>query len=168
MNKALMLVDFEKEWTDKKSPYYVGNISEVLKRTNKLIDFCREKGYKIIFTRHIEKDSESEFSGDNANVISSMHKKPRDTLITKYKISPFYRTNLERELKGINQIVICGILTNLCVRHLAEDAYDREFDITIIKDCCVALDKKTHDFTINDLKSTREEINFVNLKEFLN
>ncbi|PIR58958.1 MAG: hypothetical protein COU69_02780 [Candidatus Pacebacteria bacterium CG10_big_fil_rev_8_21_14_0_10_56_10] len=37
--------------------------------------------------------------------------------------------------------------SHLCVRSLVQDAYDRDFDIAVIKDCCVAFDQETHDFT---------------------
>jgi len=167
-SKALILVDFEKEWVNKNSDYFVGDISNVIKKTNKLIDFCRKNSYKIIFTRHVEKDSDEAFAegSENVELIPELHKKDSDALITKYKISPFYKTDLEKELKGIKQIIVCGILTNLCVRSLIQDAYDRDFDIIVIKDCCVALDKETQEFTFKDLKETREEIKFFDLEEF--
>ena len=167
-SKALILIDFENEWTDKSSDYFVGDVSDLIKKTNKLIDFCRKNNYKIIFTTHIEKDSDSAFASNSKNVeiIKELHKQNSDVLITKNKISPFYETNLDKHLEGIDEIVICGILTNLCVRSLAQDAYDRDFKITIIKDCCRAFDEETHNFTIKDLKATREEIEFLNLNEF--
>lgn len=169
MSKALILVDFEKEWMDKNSDYFVDDISKIINKVNKLIDFCRKNNYKIIFTRHVEKDSEDAFRGnsENTKLIEAINKRDSDIVITKSKISPFYKTNLERELKGIKEIVICGILTNLCVRSLAQDAYDRDFNIIIIKDCCVAFDKETQEFTFKDLKATREEIEFLDLKEFM-
>lgn len=168
-SKALILVDFENEWRDKSSDYFVGDISYLIKKVNKLIDYCREKSYKIIFITHIEKDSDSAFAPDSKNVdiITELDRQNSDILIKKNKISPFYKTNLDKELKGINELVICGILTNLCVRSLAQDAYDRDFQITIIKDCCTAFDKRTHEFTLKDLKATREEIEFFNLNEFM-
>jgi len=168
-SKALILVDFEKEWTDKDSDYFVGNISNTIQRTNELIDTCRARGYKIIFTTHVEKDSDDAFveNSKNVEIIPELHKKSSDVLIKKNKISPFYKTSLDRELKGIKQIVVCGILTNLCVRSLVQDAHDREFEITVIKDCCVSMDKKTQEFTFKDLEATREEIEFLNLKEFV-
>lgn len=168
-SKALVLVDFEKEWTDKSSDYCVGNISEVIKRVNKLIDFCRQKGYKIIFTTHIEPDSDQEFApnSENIQIIDELHKKSSDVLVSKNRISPFFKTTLEKELKGVKQIATCGILTNLCVRSFVQDAYDRDFDLKVIKDCCVAFDDETQKFTFKDLKATREEIEFLNLNKFI-
>ncbi len=167
--KALILIDFENEWIDKTSDYYVGDISRVVEKTNKLIDFCRLRGYKIIFTRHVEKGSEDAFAEESEGVelIKRLHRKSSDSVITKYRISPFYQTPLENELKGISSMVVAGILTNLCVRHTVEDAYDREFDIAVIKDCCVAMDEDTQEFTFKDLKVTREEVEFLTLNEFV-
>ena len=168
-SKALILVDFEKEWTNKSSDYFVGDVSELIEKTNKLIDFCRKNNYKIIFTTHVEKDSDEAFASNSENVklIDEINKQESDVLITKNKISPFFKTDLDKHLEGIDEIVIAGILTNLCVRSLAQDAYDRDFKITIIKDCCRAFDVETHEFTLKDLKATREEIEFLNLNEFI-
>ena len=168
-SKALILVDFQNEWINRKSDYYVGDISQTIKKTNELIDLCRKLKYKIIFTKHVEKDSEKEFAegSKGVEIINGLNKKESDIVVTKNKISPFYKTNLEKELNEINEIVVCGILTNLCVRSLIQDAYDREFEIKVIKDCCVSLDDKTQRFTFKDLKSTREEIEFLDLEEFV-
>jgi nicotinamidase-related amidase len=167
--RALILVDFEREWTDRNSDYFVGDISGVIERTSRLIDFCRKKGYRIIFTRHVEDDPGGAFARGSGNVeiIPGLHRKDSDVLITKSRISPFFRTGLEKELEGTGGIVAAGILTNLCVRSLVQDAYDRDFDITVIKDCCVAFDKKTQEFTFRDLKETREEIEFLDAEEFM-
>ena len=91
ISKTLILVDFQNEWTDKSSEEYVGDISQVIARTNKLIDFCRTKGYKIVFTRHVEKDSKDAWSekSEGTKIIADLHKQDSDTLITKNKISPF-------------------------------------------------------------------------------
>jgi len=168
ISRALILVDFEKEWTDKNSEYYVGDIKEVIKKTNRLLNFCRKNNYKIIFTIHIERDSKEVFAKNSKNteMIDEIDKQKSDIIIKKYKISSFYKTNLEKQLKGIKEITVCGILTNLCVRSLIQDAYDRDFEIKVIKDCCKSFNKKTQEFTFKDLKSTREEIKFLNLKEF--
>jgi len=168
-NKALILVDFQKEWINPVSDDFVGDISAVLERTNKLISFCREKNYKIIFTKHIEKNSIDVWSqkSEGTQIIDMIEKQDSDTIIIKNKVSPFFQTLLEQELAGTNEIVVCGILTNMCVRSTIQDAYDRDFDITVIKDCCVSFNKKTQEFTFEDLKATREEIKFINTLEFI-
>jgi len=168
-SKALILVDLEKEWTDKNSDYFVGDISKLIEKTNKLINHCSNNDYKIIFIIHIEKDSNEAFIENSKNVelIDRLNKKDSDIVITKYKISPFFKTNLDKELEGIKEVVISGILSNLCVRSTIQDAYDRNFYIRVIKDCCVSFDDETQDFTFKDLKSTREEIEFLNLDEFI-
>jgi nicotinamidase-related amidase len=169
MDTALILVDLENEWAVKDSDYYAGNLVPLIKNTNRLLDFARKSGFKIIFITHIEKDSTSAFKENSTNVqiISKINKLDSDILIKKYKISPFYKTSLESELVGIKRVIVSGILTNLCVRSTISDAYDRGFEVVVIKDCCKAFDNKTHEFTISDLKSTREEVEFLNLKEFI-
>jgi len=168
-SKALILVDFEKEWTDKNSDYFVGDISNLIEKTNKLLDYCRNNNYKIIFITHIEKESDEAFAenSEKIEIIDEINKQDSDVLIQKYKISPFFKTSLENELQNINKIVVCGILSNLCVRSTIQDAYDRDFEVKVIKDCCMAFDDETQEFTFKDLKATREEIEFLNLNEFI-
>lgn len=169
LKKALILVDWQQQWLDKSSNYYVGEIAEIINRTNQLIEYCRARDYKIIFIQHIEADSTEEFAPDSKNIelIPSLARQAGDIIVTKNKISPFYKTSLEKELKNVSEIVTTGILTNLCVRSLVQDVYDRDFEVQVIKDCCVAFDKKTQEFTFADLKATRPEIEFLDFKEFI-
>jgi len=167
--KALVLIDFQKEWADKNSEYYVGDLTAVTDRVNKLIVFCRENGYVVIFTRHVEDSKSSSFADGSANstLLDGIGKRSEDSVIIKNRISPFFKTDMDITLEGVSDVVVCGILTNLCVRSFIEGAYDRDMTITVIPDCCVALDESTHDFTLKDLKETREEIAIVPSDEFL-
>ena len=167
--RALILVDWQNEWVDPDSPYFIGGIDDTIDNVNELIKYCRQNKYKIIFTRHIEEDSEESWQpgSENVEIIKTINKKDIDTLITKNKINPFYGTKLDQELSLVTEIVVCGVLSNLCVRSLIEDAYDREFDITVIKDCCLAYEMEVQEFTWDDLKNTRPEINFINLEDLI-
>jgi nicotinamidase-related amidase len=166
--KCLILVDFQNEWLDSTSDYYVGNIDNILDKANGLIDWARKNNIKIIFTRHIEPEPANAFSekSNNSKITSKFLINQSDVVVIKNKISPFYKTNLEKEIDGIDEIIVAGILTNLCVRSLVADAYDRDLKITIIDDCCAAFTKEIHNFTLKDLKETRPEIQIVNLNEF--
>ncbi|HLD85433.1 MAG TPA: isochorismatase family cysteine hydrolase [archaeon] len=165
--KALVLVDFQKEWADKNADDYIGGLSKLVEKTNKLIDACRSKNYKIIFTQHVElEDGPFSKNSQGVQLISELHKEKPDKIVVKHKVSPFYKNNLEKQLKNVKEIVVAGILTNMCVRSLIQDAYDRDFKITVVKDCCITYSKEVQDFTFKDLKETRPEIKFINLKEF--
>ena len=163
---ALVLIDFQSEWTNPESEYYVGDIQEVVGKVNYLIEHCRARGFKIIRTKHRENDS-LDFFWPETKFIPELNFQETDTVIIKNKINPFYNTSLDQELVWIKHVIVCGILTNLCVRSFIQDAYDREFDITVIKDCCVAHTPELQEFTFYDLAQTRDEIDFTNLKEFV-
>lgn len=124
--------------------------------------------YKIIFIRHIEAGGEFALDHPNADFIPELaFDKSRDTEILKYKISSFYNTKLESELYGIENIVVCGVLTNLCVRMFVEEAYDRDFRIALLDDLTVAYSNDIHDETLEDLYTTRSGISVLPLAKFV-
>lgn len=169
VTRALVLIDLENEWATRGSEYYIGELDGLISRVNKLIDFCRGAGDKIIFVRHVELGSTEAFAAGTSGVelIKGLHYRSPDTLIAKHKVGAFYQTELTKELAGIKEVIVGGIMTNQCVRMFVEEAYDREFSITVIKDCCQTFDQAIHDFTLRDLKATRPEITIAKLKEFI-
>jgi nicotinamidase-related amidase len=94
---------------------------------------------------------------------------PADRELTKNRISPFYNTDLEKILKELtpDELVIVGIMTNLCVRSAVSDAYDRDYRIRVVTDACVSNSSEVDKFTFKDLKKTRPEIEFVKTKEIV-
>jgi len=164
---AIVLIDLQNAWTDDQSEYYVWNLKEFIAKTNYLLNYARNMDYKIIFTRHIEQQWDFAEHNINSHIMDWIEKSSTDIVIQKHKISSFYKTHMEEELSWIENVVVCGILTNLCVRSFVQDAYDRDYKIVLIKDCCVAFDKKTHEFTLEDLKHTRDEIDILDLEAFL-
>lgn len=160
--KALVAIDLQKIWTDPDSPYHVHRIPT--DQMDAVLKHARGLGYKIIFTKHVEPEEGFDDEGgcflDGIDTSSS-------TVVTKGRICPFYKTGMDIALEGIEEVVVFGILTNLCVRSFIEGAYDRDLDITVIHDCCAAFDKDTHAFTLKDLKATREEIKVISADDFL-
>lgn len=167
MQKALLIIDWEKEWIDPSSDYYIGSdLSTETERMNQLISKCRANNTKIIFIKHVEPEGEV-FNVDQPSTefIDGLGIQSEDTIITKNKISSFYKTELDTKLEGVAEVIVAGILTNLCVRSAVHDAYDRDLHVTLVSDCCIAFDQETQDFTLKDLKATRPEIEVVSLEE---
>ncbi|MBP6910665.1 isochorismatase family protein [Patescibacteria group bacterium] len=57
----LIVVDVQNERRTPGSDYNLGDLSSLVSKINTLIDHCRTHGYKIIFVRHVEKDSDEVF-----------------------------------------------------------------------------------------------------------
>jgi nicotinamidase-related amidase len=79
----------------------------MVEKTNYLIAYAREMGYKIIFINHHE--AERAFALDNplSDFIPELNVDKNDTVINKFKVSSFYNTKLESELVGIRNLVVC-------------------------------------------------------------
>jgi nicotinamidase-related amidase len=138
----------------------------LIEKATYLLQYAREMGYKIIFIKHQE--TEGCFAPENklSNTIEELLPQEKDIIIPKYKISSFYETELEKELKGIENIVVAGIPTNLCVRMFVEEAYDRGFNLVLIEYVAQTYNEKLQDFTLDDLNETRPELDIVRLEEF--
>ena len=52
---------------------------------------------------------------------------------------------------GIQQIILCGVNTHACIRTAAIDAYQRDLEVIIAKDCVDSLDKQHHDVSLQYL-----------------
>ncbi|MFQ5647641.1 MAG: cysteine hydrolase family protein [Candidatus Aenigmatarchaeota archaeon] len=168
MAKALIVVDWLEEWRTPGSDYFISDLKEETGRVKRLIQHCRGKGIPVIFIKHVEPESTKEFSGARAELMPELEV-GGDRVVVKNHVSPFYQTGLEDILKemGVEEVIVAGILTNLCVRSLISDAYDRDCRITVIKDCCVSFKPEVQEFTLRDLKETRPEIEFLDLEEFI-
>lgn len=63
----------------------------------------------------------------------------------------FCATDLEMVLRtrGIVNLVLTGITTDVCVHTTMREANDRGFECTILADCCGATDQGNHDAALN-------------------
>ncbi|MCK9368470.1 cysteine hydrolase [Candidatus Dojkabacteria bacterium] len=167
--KALLVIDWQKEYIDKQSDYYVdSDLKSETKNLNELIQKCRKNSFLIVFMRHNETVGKNFLQGSaNANLIEELQINNSDYIVDKFHISSFYKTKLEKILikNRVKELYVCGILTNLCVRSAVSDAYDREYNVKVIKDLCISFSTEMQEFTLKDLKYTRPEIEMVSLSE---
>ncbi|ATH93957.1 isochorismatase [Bacillus glycinifermentans] len=88
------------------------------------------------------------------NVIDRLAPNENDYFLIKPKHSAFYGTALDTLLNelAVNHLVITGIAGNICVLFTANDAYMREYDITLPKDCIASNTEKDNRYAITMMK----------------
>ncbi|WP_454739009.1 cysteine hydrolase family protein [Cupriavidus necator] len=77
-----------------------------------------------------------------------------DLQIVKHRVSPFYSTTLEAQLRanGVTRIVCSGVSTQAVVQATVRDAHDRDYEVVVLDDCCAAHSAQEHANSIDSIR----------------
>lgn len=89
------------------------------------------------------------------DIIKQIEPLPSEIVIRKYKPSAFYGTPLQSFLVDlqIDTLLICGTTTSGCVRGTVIDAFNSNYHITVIEDCCFDRFESSHAMTLFDINA---------------
>ena len=129
----------------------------LIKKIKKLVDAFARRKRPIIFTQHIDKEGslltrwwqDNIREDDPMSEITKGLNKDEGIVLVKHQYDAFLNTDLEKILRKekAEQVVICGVLTNLCCETTARGAFMRGFEVYFTKDGTKTYKKEMHDAT---------------------
>ena len=163
---ALLVVDLQRYFVHPEGKAFLADAFSILPRIASLIDAFRKVRAPIIFTRQAhEKNTDAGQMGrwwhgkviwegtEDSQLTADVPREESDTVITKTHYSAFEETSLDDELKSqnIETLVICGVMTNLCVETTARHAFMKGYQIVVVEDACASKNKEYHRAAILNL-----------------
>jgi len=156
---ALLVIDMQDFFLEPESPAFTCGGLAVLPTVKRLIAAFRKINRPVVYTRHVhhpdgldagimawwwegmcvEGSPESEIHHD----IAPLH---HEKVILKHRYSAFYNTDLETVLRclKIEDLVISGIMTNMCCESTARDAYYRDYRVFFLADSTGSINEEMH------------------------
>lgn len=156
---ALLVIDVQN--------YFSSMASPILPNLLATIRLCRRSSIPVIFTRHCHKSAADHanmlfewWDGDlildgtpAAELIPQLDRLPSDPVIEKSTYSGFRKTGLEERLlgMGVKEVIVTGVMTNLCCETTARDAFVRGFGVFFSTDATATSDKELHEASLKNL-----------------
>ena len=146
--------------------YFHRIIQPVLKNLSRVIQSCRQKEVLIIFTQHGHTHPSSDggvlgewwgevirHGTDDWKFIPEIKIESKDIILPKKRYSAFFETELDTILraKGIQDLIISGVMTNLCCETTARDAFMRDYRVFFLIDGTATRKEDHHLATLKNL-----------------
>lgn len=156
---ALLVIDMQKFFLDPGSPSFTCGGLAIIPKLKQLIESFRRNNRPVIYTKHVHHPDRIDagimgwwWEGMclEGTVESEVHDEivplPNEKVILKHRYSAFYNTDLETVLRclKIEDLVICGIMTNMCCESTARDAYFRDYKIFFLADGTGSVNEEMH------------------------
>ena len=138
---ALLVIDMQR--------YFAGIAEPIVSNFTKVIDACRSARMPIIFTQHGYRDPMmdagmlGEWWGDPILIGTSdweflpgVLPHDEDRVVAKKRYDAFFGTDLEMLLRSfdVQDVIIGGVMTNLCCETTAREAFVRDFRVFFLAD----------------------------------
>jgi ureidoacrylate peracid hydrolase len=156
---ALIVTDMQTFFLDPASPTFTVGGLAIIPGIKRLIKAYRAQNLPVIFTRHVHHPDhlDSGIMGwwwegmciegsPESEVHPELAPLPKEKQILKHRYSAFYNTDLETILRvlKVEDLVITGVMTNMCCESTARDAYFRDYRVFFLADGTGSISEEMH------------------------
>lgn len=155
---ALLVVDMLRYFADPGGRVYLPSTRAVIPAIRKLLHHWRDLGGTVVFTQHCHQGPEDlgmlgKFFGDyiscgeeDSKIIEELSPVEGEKVIRKNTYDSFYGTGLEEylESRSAEQVLITGVLTQMCCETTARSAFVRGFEVHVAADALTTSSERLH------------------------
>jgi nicotinamidase-related amidase len=144
MNVALLLIDIQNDYFEGGANPLVGS-SEAARKAGSILNYFREHQLPVVHVQHEATRADATFFLPNTEGVklhSLVEPKGDEVIVVKHFPNSFRGTNLLEVLKskGIDTLVIGGMMTQMCVDTTVRAAKDLGFECIVASDACATRD----------------------------
>jgi len=163
MPNAVLVVDMLRGFLEEGYPLYIGdNARHIIPTIKRLLEQELARGSTVFFIcdHHAPDDPEFKMFPPHciegtveAEVIPELARYPGE-VIPKRRYSAFFGTPLDEKLNKLKpeKLIVCGVLTNICVMHTVADARNRDYDVEVPVNCVASSDEDAHRFALEHME----------------
>ncbi len=142
--QALMIVDIQNDYFDGGAFPLVGSL-EASENAKRVLQRFREKGWPIFHIQHINTTAQAPFfrqHSPGAEIHENVKPLEGETVVEKHYPNAFRGTGLIDELWRVEakMVVLCGMMTHMCVDAAVRAGKDLGIDFIVIGDACATRD----------------------------
>ena len=163
---ALLVIDMQKVFASEEGSTFLPMSVPAGERLAALVQECRQRGVPVIFTRHVHTNPRMDGGSmarwwsslilegsDEAELIDTLRPQDGERVIVKCRYSAFAGTPLEMILRslGVEDLIVGGVMTNLCCETTARDAFNRDFNVFFLGDGTATANRELHDSSLKNI-----------------
>ncbi|MBD5446103.1 MAG: isochorismatase family protein [Mycoplasma sp.] len=135
--KALLIIGLQNSYLNK-SEFDIKKLNLILQSAIRVLEYFRMNRLPVFHIKSEYSENEDLFIEN----ISELLPLENEIVIEKKEFNSFNQTNLDAKLQefGVDDLVICGMMTDLTIDATVRCAKDLKYNVTLISDACIARD----------------------------